>query len=106
MVSLSASCSSTPTTPYRPLSEVRNTKVPNIEVIGTISAIFVGGPNIKGETVYTKLLSAANEQYSGNIDVADIQWSIVNTIDLDLIFVKSVFEYTASGKVISLGERL
>jgi hypothetical protein len=50
------------------LLEVHNTKVPNVEILGTIAATFVGGPNIKGETVYAKLLDAANEQYTGNID--------------------------------------
>jgi hypothetical protein len=101
---LVVSCAGSPRTPYRPLSAVYNPNIPGVKIIGAISTTFEGGPNIKGETVYAKLLAAANEQYTGNIDVADIQWSIVRSLDLDLLVVSSVFEYTASGKVIAWGE--
>jgi hypothetical protein len=103
-VAFIVSCGSTQGVPYRPLSGVYNPNIPGVEIIGTISTTFVGGPSMNGEIVYAKLLTAANEKYTGNIDVADIQWAIVSALDLDLLVATSVFEYTASGKVISLGE--
>jgi len=94
------SCASPPTisNPFRPLSEI-----PNARVIGIIQANFESSrdthhPHISSHNhaAYFALLEAAKKDYGGNIDIVDISW----------IFVKrenQVYQYTAKGKVVSLG---
>ena len=86
---------------YRPLSEVSNP-----EIIGTVQTTFetaITETIVQGEAVYIKLLEAAKKEYHGNIDVCDITWSKIRTIQDPKTFVLLGNEYSASGKVILLG---
>jgi hypothetical protein len=102
VLNLFVSCIGTPvtTTPYRPLSGL-----PNVEVIGTVQVNFDSlymdnYPNTSklNETAYIALLETAKQEYSGIIDIMDITWVPVRYNPE-----KSMHEYSATGKVVSLG---
>jgi hypothetical protein len=102
LFNLFVSCTSTPVTAtsYRPLSELSN-----VEVIGTVQINFDSvymdiSPYISklNETAYIMLLETAKQEYGGIIDVMDITWVLIRYNPE-----KNMHEYSANGKVVSLG---
>lgn len=83
----------TPSKPYKPLSGIKN-----VEVIGTVQAIFQARRSLANEAAYVALLEAAKKEYRGTIDVGDI--IVIRGKDVPG---PRMFEFTASGKVVLLG---
>jgi len=88
----------TATNPYKPLI-----RTSNATIIGTVHTRFESSYQVDNvlqinNVAYFALLEAARQEHGGNIDIVDITWIFVQRRRLP-----TRYEYSANGKVISLG---